>query len=210
ETLFLAEHSAFGSSIAAYRRDIKPCYVSSVFHGAYRREVFEKVGFFDERLIRTEDNEMHYRIRQAGYRIRFNPKIRSQQFIRNSLKDVIKQKYSNGYWIGRTLFISPRCLQIYHLVPFLFVLALAATTAVGFAWTWLPLAALGFLYGLVNLPISLMTFIRAKNKNASMVVLPAVFLIMHIVYGWGTLIGTIKGFFGTKEPFDVFDVPDPA
>ena len=69
EMLFLAESSMFGSSIAGYRRrtEEKKKYVSSLFHGAYRREVFAKVGGFNEDLGRTEDNELHYRIRQAGY-----------------------------------------------------------------------------------------------------------------------------------------------
>ena len=64
ETLLLAEKSIFGSSIAPYRRNISKRYVSSIFHGAYSREVFENTGLFNENLARTEDNEMNYRIRK--------------------------------------------------------------------------------------------------------------------------------------------------
>ena len=66
--LLSAESSMFGSGIAGFRRENEKKYVKSMFHAAYRREVFEKVGLFNENLGRTEDNEMHYRIRQAGYR----------------------------------------------------------------------------------------------------------------------------------------------
>lgn len=96
-TLLLAERSMFGSSIAPYRKGHHKSYVKSVFHGAYRREVFEKAGLFNENLGRTEDNEMHYRIREAGYKICYNPKIISYQHTRNTWSSMIRQKYGNGY-----------------------------------------------------------------------------------------------------------------
>ena len=95
ETLLLAEQSMFGSSIAPYRRSEKNTYVKSVFHGAYKREVFDKVGLFNEQLGRTEDNEINYRIRAAGYKICCSPDIVSYQHTRNSLKAMLKQKYGN-------------------------------------------------------------------------------------------------------------------
>ena len=76
--LLSAERSMFGSGIASYRNTTEERkYVKSVFHAAYRREVVEKVGVFNENLIRTEDNEYHYRIREAGYRICYDPSIKS-------------------------------------------------------------------------------------------------------------------------------------
>ncbi|MBI6013302.1 glycosyltransferase family 2 protein, partial [Clostridium perfringens] len=114
ETLLLAEKSIFGSSIAPYRRNIGKRYVSSIFHGAYSREVFENTGLFNENLARTEDNEMNYRIRKNGYKICFNPNIKSYQYTRNDLLKMLKQKFLNGYWIGLTLGICPKCISIYH------------------------------------------------------------------------------------------------
>ena len=128
ETLLLAEQSMFGSSIASYRRSNKKSYVNTVFHGAYRREVFEKAGLFNEKLGRTEDNEMNHRIRKAGYRICYSPDIVSYQHTRSSLKAMLKQKYGNGYWVALTLKVCPGCLSYYHFVPFLFVLAILLTT----------------------------------------------------------------------------------
>lgn len=115
ETLLLAESSMFGSSIASYRNNPGKTYVKSLFHAAYRREVFEKVGFFNEELVRTEDNEIHYRMRKAGYKLCFDPDIISYQYTRSSLKAMLKQKYANGYWIGKTSKVCPKCLSIYHL-----------------------------------------------------------------------------------------------
>ena len=135
ETLLLAEQSMFGSSIAPYRRSEKKTYVKSVFHGAYKREVFDKVGFFNEQLGRTEDNEINYRIRESGYKICYSPDIVSYQHTRNSLKAMLKQKYGNGYWVALTLKACPKCLSIYHFVPLCFVLGIIGTSI---------LAAFGF------------------------------------------------------------------
>ena len=135
ETLLLAEQSMFGSSIAPYRRSEKKTYVKSVFHGAYKREVFDKVGFFNEQLGRTEDNEINYRIREAGYKICYSPDIVSYQHTRNSLKAMLKKKYGNGYWVALTLKACPKCLSVYHFVPLCFVLGIIGTSI---------LAAFGF------------------------------------------------------------------
>ena len=124
ETLLLAESSMFGSSIASYRNNPGRTYVKSLFHAAYRREVFDKVGFFNEDLVRTEDNEIHYRMRKAGFKLCFDPDIISYQYTRNSLKGMLKQKYANGFWIGKTSKVCPKCLSIYHFVPFAFVSAI--------------------------------------------------------------------------------------
>ncbi len=79
--------------------------------------------FFSENLLRTEDNEMHYRIREVGFKLCYDPRIVSYQYARSSFSKMLKQKYANGYWIGLTLKICPKCISLYHLIPFLFVSA---------------------------------------------------------------------------------------
>ena len=128
KTLLLAEISMFGSSIAPYRRNNGTSYVKSVFHGAYKKEVFDTVGYYNELLARTEDNEMHYRMRKVGYKICFNPNIISYQHTRNSLGKMLKQKYLNGYWIGLTTGICPKCFSTYHFIPGLFILGILITS----------------------------------------------------------------------------------
>jgi len=75
----IVEENMFGSSIANYRNSSEDRYVSSIFHGMYKREVFQKVGLVNEQLGRTEDNDIHYRIREHGYKIRYSPSILSYQ-----------------------------------------------------------------------------------------------------------------------------------
>lgn len=186
-----AEQSLFGAGIASYRQDTDEVkYVSSVFHGAYRREVFDKVGLFNEKLIRTEDNELHYRIREAGYKICYNPNIKSYYQTRNTLSKMLKQKYQNGFWIGKTLKVCPNCLSIFHLVPFGFIIAIIVCLLICIFKIWQFGALLAAAYGLF-LFINTVTCI-CKSKNIADLLLPIVYFLMHICYGIGTMIGIIE------------------
>ncbi|HIZ83802.1 MAG TPA: glycosyltransferase family 2 protein [Firmicutes bacterium] len=188
-TLLMAEASMFGSSVASYRRQTGARYVNSMFHGAYRREVFETVGGFNEHLWRTEDNEMHYRIRQAGYRLCYDPEIHSYQHTRSSLGKMLKQKFGNGKWIGLTLPVCPGCLSLFHFVPFAFILAIAATTVLallGFPLLcWLMWGA----YALLALVMAGKAIVESRRFHVSNLLLPFLFLLLHVSYGIGTLAG---------------------
>ena len=100
--LLMAENSMFGSGVAAYRNSDKKQYVKTVAHACYKQEVFRKCGLFNTGLLRSEDNEMHYRIRKNGYKICMSDKIHSRYLTRASLKGMLKQKWGNGKWIGIT------------------------------------------------------------------------------------------------------------
>lgn len=189
--LLSAESSMFGSSISDFRRGEERKYVKSLFHGAYRREVFEKVGFFNEKLGRTEDNEMHYRMRKAGYRLCFDPSIHSWQYTRSSLRGMMKQKYGNGYWVALTLKVCPKCLGIYYFVPFAFVLGILFTTvraALGkprmaiLMWTAYCSAAIAMSWAAV----------RKEAKHLCQLLLPVIFFLLHVSYGVGSLVGFLK------------------
>lgn len=197
-TLHLAEESAFGSSVASCRRETEARYVNSLFHGAYRRCVLDKVEGFNEALLRTEDNDFHYRVREAGFRIRLDPSIRSAQHVRNSLTKMLKQKYGNGYWVGRTVFIQPKCLEVYHFAPIVFVLGIALLVLFGLCVSWLPFVVCGLLYVIACVLLGLKAMLETSRKHACMLVLPLVFMGIHVSYGLGTALGLVKGFFVKK------------
>ena len=191
-TLLAAEDSLFGSSIAGYRRpSTEKEYMDSLFHAAYRREVIEKVGGFNEDLGRTEDNEFHYRIRQAGYKMCCCPDIISYQHSRNTLKNMIKQKYGNGKWIGLTLSECRGCLSYFHFAPFLFVMMLAVSivlAVIGYSFALKVLLVLYAMFDFVN-SVSCCTL---KNIQPQFLLLPVIFPLLHIAYGLGTIVGLIQ------------------
>ena len=191
KTLLIAEKSIFGSGIATYRRKEREEYVSTLAHAAYSREVFKKVGGYDERLARTEDNEIHYRMKKAGYKFLLDPTIKSYHHARNSLSKMIKQKYLNGYWIGLTMGISPKCFSIYHFVPLVFVLALIFSIIFAFVFSGIPLILLLGAYFTFNILNTIFSIISEK-KHLDYLLLPFIFFLLHLSYGWGTLYGLIK------------------
>lgn len=190
-TLLAAEECLFGSSIMGYRRKHdKKEYLSSLFHAAYKREVFASVGGFNEHLGRTEDNELHYRMRKAGFKFACCPNISSNQYIRGSFPAMVKQKYSNGLWIGLTLSVCPGCLSILHFAPFFLVLGLIITAVMAFMGKPLLLILLALTYLIFDIAIS----IGALGYNGYNKTKPWLFLmfpVLHISYGLGTLIGVI-------------------
>ena len=200
EMLLLAESSMFGSSFAGYRRQTEgKRYVSSLFHGAYRREVFANVGGFNEDLGRTEDNELHWRIRQNGYKICQSDEIISYQNIRPTLMGMLKQKYGNGKWIGLTLGVCPKCLSLFHFVPFCFVGAIICCLVLliigifcGNSLFYIPITALGILYSAADILMTFAAIITSERKNVYMPLLIFVFPLLHIIYGIGTFVGIIE------------------
>lgn len=191
KTLLIAEKSIFGSGIATYRRKEREEYVSTLAHAAYSREVFKKVGGYDERLARTEDNEIHYRMKKAGYKFLLDPTIKSYHHARNSLSKMMKQKYLNGYWIGLTMGISPKCFSIYHFVPLVFVLALIFSIIFAFVFSGIPLILLLGAYFTFNILNTIFSIISEK-RHLDYLLLPFIFFLLHLSYGWGTLYGLIK------------------
>ncbi len=189
--LLAAESSMFGSSAAGFRRNGEKSYVSSIFHGAYRREVFEKAGKLREDLGRTEDNEFNYRVRQNGFRICMVPGIISYQMIRPNLRKMCRQKFGNGYWIGLTMGVCPGCFSLYHFVPGAFVCGILLTTVMAFFHVpWLAAIMWG-LYWLLAVVMAVLA-VRGQKKYAGHFLLPVLFFLLHVSYGVGTVIGLLK------------------
>lgn len=189
--LLQVENSLFGSSINSSRRSHEKTYVKTMFHAAYRREVLDKVGLFNEKLLRTEDNEFHYRIREAGFKLCYDPSIISYQYARSDFKRMVKQKYGNGYWIGLTLKVCPGCISIYHLVPLAFVLAIAVTAIAAVFGIWQLAALMWCMYGLFAVANTVISVVQ-NGFHAGCLLMPFMFLILHVAYGLGTCIGICK------------------
>lgn len=190
-TLNTAESAMFGSGIASYRNGDKKRYVSSIFHGMYRREVYDKVGQYNVNLARTEDNDMSERINSAGFKMCFDPEIISYQHTRSSLPLMLRQKFLNGYWIGKTMGVNPRCFSVFHFVPFCFVMAIIVTSILAAFGIWQLAALLWGAYSLFILINSVFEIIRSKFSLTNLL-LPLLFFLLHFSYGIGTIKGLIE------------------
>lgn len=183
--------SRFCGGAAPFRNGGGARYVDTLAYALYRREVYTRVGRYDERLRRTEDNDMHYRMRQAGYKFFFSPDIVSYHAARSTLRGQLRQKWGNGYWIGRTMHIQPHCFAPRHLIPAAFVLALTACLLL-IPFTPLPLALLALVYGSADLVFALSgAMSQQEGRLLGAVTLPFLFPAVHVVYGAATLAGLL-------------------
>lgn len=193
KVLLQVESSLFGSSINKSRRSESKTYVKTMFHAAYRRKVLEDVGFFNEKLLRTEDNEFHYRVREAGYKLCYDPRIISYQFARPNFRSMVKQKFANGEWIGKTVKVCPGCLSLYHLIPFIFFISIIFSLVLYAIGIPIFIYIIGISYGLFTITGMIISIINDKFYLFSLLI-PIMFLILHLSYG----LGTVKGLLSRK------------
>lgn len=189
-TLLRAEKSLFGSSAGRNTEKTQKRYAKSLSLGVYRKSIFDTIGLFNEELLRTEDNELHFRIREAGHRLCLDPQIDSFRYCRSTLSAMLRQKYGNGYWVGYTLGVCPGCIGLHHLAPLCFVLLIFITTVFLLAGAPLPGLLLWLAYGLFALGFSV-TGLWGSKVHLTDVMLPVLFLLMHLSYGIGTCAGLI-------------------
>ena len=189
KTLLSAENSVFGSGFAPYRTGSRKQYSASLFCGMYKREVFTKVGKYIELLPRSEDNEMCHRMRKAGFRLCYSPEIVFYQYMRPDLSSMLSQKFQNGYWIGKTVGISPGCFSAFHFVPFLFVISLIFTSFLLYLGFWKFSFLLWAIYLVAVLGVTVLEII--KKPVSTHIFLPVIFFLVHLSYGLGTLFGLV-------------------
>jgi GT2 family glycosyltransferase len=187
----LAMSSPFGVGNALFRYSQKEQYVDTVAFGAYRRQVFDEIGLFDEELVYNEDDEFNYRLRKHGGKIFLTPAIRSFYHTRTSLRQLWKQYYRYGFGKVKVIRKHPTAASIRHFVPFIFVSTLLVGGLLG---AFNPVLLWPFLSVLVAyLAVSFLCSlsISARNGWQYLPVLPAVFACLHFGYGLGSLVGLL-------------------
>ncbi|MCB0400596.1 MAG: glycosyltransferase family 2 protein [Flavobacteriales bacterium] len=192
-----AMSSPFGVGNAHFRTASKDGYVDTVAFGAYKKEVFEKAGYFDENLTRNQDDEFNYRIHRHGYKIYLNRQIKSNYFVRASYGKLFRQYFQYGYW---KVFVNKKHKMITTLrqvVPMLFVLFLIIGLPLSFVH---PLFT-GFYLGILSLYF-IGALIAATQQKANPLLLIYCFLILHISYGLGYLNGILDFMLLNKNPSD--------
>ncbi len=190
-TLLVAENSVFCGGVAKFRRVTKRDYVDTMAFAFYKREVYEKVGKYNVNLARTEDNDMSYRICKAGFRFCLDPSIKSVRYNRSSLKALLKQKFLNGYWIGKTIGINPKCFSLFHFVPFSFVMGIIVTSILAVFGIWQLSALMWAAYTVAVIGATIYEIVK-NDFIITHLLLPVLFFMLHFCYGIGTLKGLIE------------------
>jgi len=200
EIIGLAMSSPFGVGNAHFRTGSKDGYVDTVAFGAYKNEVFEKTEYFDEDLVRNQDDEFNFRLLKNGFKIYLSNKIHSKYYVRGTYSKLFKQYYQYGYW---KVFVNTKhktVTTVRQLIPLLFVLFLIVGCVCSFLHPYLFYSYISTisLYFILALSFSLK---KTKNfNNISQLVFT--FFELHLSYGLGYLIGIIDFIILKKKPND--------
>jgi glycosyltransferase involved in cell wall biosynthesis len=190
ETIARMLSSKFGVGNSQFRTGGVSGYVDTVPFGAFRREVFEKWGGFDERLTRNQDNEINYRIRKNGGKVYLASDIHFSYYCRDSIKGIVNMSFKNGMWNVITMKLCPGSMGIRHFIPLIFVLSLICLPFL--CWLWHPVIVLFVaelsLYFLMNIFFSLKQAESLYQFNLLFILFP----IFHITYGLGSIAGICK------------------
>jgi succinoglycan biosynthesis protein ExoA len=194
-SIAIAAAHPFGVGDALYRYTSQAGYVDTVPFGAFRREVFEQYGRFDESLLTNEDYEFNTRLKLAGGRVWLDPRIRSTYFARSNIKALSRQYWRYGYWKWRMLRRYPRTLRWRQGLPPLFVVSLIALLVLSPWWglARLALAAELILYAAVLMAGS-MKPARVNQDFRFVFTVPLSIATMHVSWGAGFLWSMLTGF----------------
>lgn len=192
EAIAAATGSRFGVGGARFHYSESEEWVDTVYLGAWRRATFERIGVFDEELVRNQDDEFNYRLRAAGGRILLSPKIRSRYYSRASWKSLWRQYFQYGFWKVRVMQKHPAQMRPRQFAPPAFVATLLVTLAGAPVFQGARILG-GIIVASYLLCLAGATVLLSSERPASQVLrLPLAFAILHLSYGSGFLMGLVK------------------
>lgn len=185
----IATTSRFGIGNARFHYAKRAEWVDTVYLGAFKREVFERVGRFAEDVGPNEDDDFNLRLAKSGGRIRLDPSIRSVYFCRSSFRAAARQYFRYGFYKVRVIRKRGVLPSVRSVVPPAFVVALAGV-CVAAAVTRRPALILIVLGPYI---VAMLAAIAVSDRRdpATLPLLPVAFFVLHVAYGVGVLCGMV-------------------
>lgn len=176
--------SAFGIGDSKIHDSSFSGFTNHVYLGAWKRELFEQVGYFDEDMKRNQDDEFHYRAHLFGKKIFLSSKIISTYFPRSNIRKLFKQFFQYGLFkplVMRKLRTIPK---LRHVVPSLFVVYLITLCFFQNIYFSMPL--------LIYLTLSACFSFCGSRKFSEKLISPIIYFVLHFAYGSGFILGLRK------------------
>ncbi len=185
-----ALESPFAIGNAKARISSKEGWIDNPMLTLYRRDVFDRFGYMDERLTRNQDYEFHQRCYAGGAKFWFEPSLKVRYRNRPNLRQLWRQYFNAAKW--RTFMLGEHfgAVHIRHLIPPIFVLSIFIS-AIGFLF-WRPflflfaIIAVAYLFGIAsNTTIAAIS----RKKISILITLPLAFITIHFAFGIGFITG---------------------
>ncbi len=191
----MSDKFGVGNSTFRTGSDKEYLVVDTVPFGCYKSFVFDRIGLYNEKLVRVQDIELNKRLAHAGGKIYMVPSIHCTYIPRDNYGDFFKNRFQTGYWVIKTCFIThtTKNLGLRHFIPAGFVLALLLPLLLGFLW-W-PLFLISPLVALLYLACMLMRSIQINDEKTTVCDLLKAFCCIHFSYGLGSLKALVDGLF---------------
>ena len=189
--------SKFGVGGASFHVGGEAGPALTVYLGCFLRSALERVGGYDDSMVRAQDWEMNLRIRESGGVVWFTPDLRVTYRPRRSVRTLARQYHDYGRWRREVIRRHPETVSARYLAAPVAVAGIATGAVVagigalaGKPW----LVGLGLAapvgYAALNLAASAHSSLRGARPSAAEAAwLPVVFGTMH--GSWGT--GFIRG-----------------
>jgi len=184
----------FGTSTGSMRTR-KAGFADTIPYPIFRKSVLLEVNGYDTQLHRNQDNDLSQRLRARGYKLYITDKTYCEYFVSASIVSLSKYAFRAGFWNIISFKKNPSSMATRHFVPGAFVIALLLSVltfllsmdSTGHVRLWFssPLLLLGAIYGAASIVVACHILVREKSVGA--LLMPFVFLLLHISYGTGTL-----------------------
>ena len=180
-TVSAALTSRVGVGGAPHRIGGREGPADTVYLGVYRRDAFDAVGGYDSGLVRSQDSELNWRLREKGELIWFDPSLVVRYQPRGTIRALVSQYFQNGRWNRRVMLMHSRSVKARQLGPPALVLTILVSCL---------LALLGRPHALLlplfyGVTILLASTIVSARRVCSPFTLTVIFLTMHLSWGCG-------------------------
>ena len=190
--------SSFGVGMGNFRTMAVSGYTDTVTSPMYPYWVFEKIGFFDETLIRNQDDDFNFRITEAGGKLFLIHDISLKYYVRATVGGLRKQYFQYGYW---KVFVNQKhgkMTTIRQLFPPLFVFYLATLSLLFILPTFLQIIYI--------IPLGLyilgMIYFGIQVSGPAFFQTALLFPLIHLSYGMGYILGIFDFLILRKKPSD--------
>lgn len=190
--------SSFGMGIGNFRTLQESGFTDTVTSPVYRSSVFSEIGYFDENLVRNQDDDFNFRLTRAGGKIWYEHSISLRYYVRSGYGSLSRQFFQYGYW---KVFVNRKhraVTTLRQLIPPAFVIYLVSLVA---AALFLPKVAVLYaipllLYLLLAITVSLLI----SGALMDLFRLLRIFGLIHLSYGFGYIRGLLDFILLSRKP----------